>query len=40
LQKQLAEQAKKAEAAEQALKKMREAGIEPTDQHIRKCKQT
>jgi hypothetical protein len=31
LQKQLAEQAKKAEAAEAALKKMREAGIEPTD---------
>lgn len=31
LQKQLAEQAKKAEAAEEALKKMREAGIDPTD---------
>ena len=31
LQKQLAEQAKKAEAAEAALKKMREAGIDPTD---------
>lgn len=31
LQKQLAEQAKKAEAAEAALRKMREAGIDPTD---------
>lgn len=31
LQKQLAEQAKKAEAAETALRKMREAGIDPTD---------
>ena len=31
LQKQLTEQAKKAEAAEEALKKMREAGIDPTD---------
>ena len=31
LQKQLAEQVKKAEAAEAALRKMREAGIEPTD---------
>ena len=39
LQKQLAEQAKKAEAAEEALKKMREAGIDPTAP-IRKCKRT
>lgn len=31
LQKRLAEQAKKAEAAEAALRKMREAGIDPTD---------
>ena len=31
LQKQLAEQAKKAEAAEAALRKMREAGIDPTN---------
>ena len=36
LQKQLAEQAKKAEAAETALKKMREAGIEPTDPAFQK----
>ena len=40
LQKQLAEQAKKAEAAEEALKKMREAGIDPTDPAYQKCKRT
>ena len=36
LQKQLAEQAKKAEAAEAALRKMREAGIDPTDTAFQK----
>ena len=36
LQKQLAEQAKKAEAAEEALKKMREGGIDPTDPAYKK----
>lgn len=36
LKKQLDEQAKKAAAAEQALKKMREAGIEPTDPAFQK----
>ena len=39
LQKQFDEQAKKAEAAEKALKKMRDNGIEPTNPDIRKCKQ-
>lgn len=38
LQKQLAEQAKKAEAAEAALRKMREAGIDPTDPAYQKMK--
>ena len=36
LQKQFAEQAKKAEAAEAALRKMREAGIDPTDTAFQK----
>ena len=36
LQKQLAEQAKKAEAAEAALRKMREAGIDPTNTAFQK----
>ena len=40
LQKQLDEQAKKAKAAEAALKKMREGGIDPPIPPIRKCKRT